>query len=113
MLWVYYTILAVIAWSIASIIDKYALSKLVKKPEIPFIFSTIIGILIAVSIIFIKGVSPMLFKDMILSFTAGIFFFISILFYFKSIQIEEVSRVIPLFYLAPIFVTFFCMDFFE
>jgi len=40
-----------------------------------------------------------------LAFVTGILYILSMLFYFKAVKIEEISRVVPLFYLTSLFVS--------
>ncbi len=104
MLWVYFTILSAIAWSITNIIDKYTLDKYVRNPMIGTIFMGCIGLIAAfITSQIIEFLIPT--TDLIiLLLMGGITYTAAVVFYFKAIVIDEVSRVTSLFSLTPIFV---------
>ncbi len=104
MSWILFSILAAIVWAIVNIIDKYVLTKLVKTPIIPVMLFGIIGLVISIFMYFFKGFSELSYFHIFVAFIAGFCYLLMVLFYFKAIQIEEVSRIIPLFYLTQVFV---------
>lgn len=104
MSWILFSILAALTWAIVNTIDKYVLTKWVKKPIVPVMILGIIGLLASFLVFVFHGFSELSFPNIILSFVAGIFYILAIIFYFKAVKIEEISRVVPLFYLTPLFV---------
>jgi len=103
-MWVIFSISAAFLWAVVNIIDKYVLTKWVKNPFVPIIIGDVIGLLISFFIYFFIGFSHLSYLNIALAFIAGIFYILAILFYFKAAKIEEISRIIPLFSLAPLFV---------
>jgi transporter family protein len=104
MSWILFSILATLTWAIVNIVDKYVLTKWVRKPIIPIMILGIIGLLASVLVYLFHGLSVLSYQNIVLAFVAGVFYILMSIFYFKAVKIEEISRVVPLFYLAPIFV---------
>ncbi len=104
MLWAYLSILAAFVWAIGNVVDKFILEKWIRKPAIPVLFLGVIGLIASIFIYFIKGYSYLSLINILLAFVAGIFYITANIFYFKAAKIEEISRVIPYFHLAPLFV---------
>lgn len=97
MSWILFAILATVTWAIVNIIDKYILTKLIREPVIPIMVGGIISLLVAVFVYFIRGYSELSLSNIFLALIAGAFYIGMILFYFKAVKIEEVSRIIPVF----------------
>ena len=104
MSWILFSILAALVWSFSDIIDKYILTKWIKRPNTPLIVTGIFGLLAGLFVYLFQGFSLLSYLNIILAFVAGSLYILSIVFYFKAAKIEEISRVIPLFYLTPLFV---------
>ncbi len=107
MLWVIFSVLAALSWAIVAIFDKYVLTKLIRNPVIPLIFLGVISALASVFVYFIYGWSSLSIANIFVAFAAGIGYICGVLFYLKATKIEEISRVVPLIYLAPIFTLIF------
>jgi len=105
MSWILFSILAVIVWAIVNTVDKYVLTKLVRKPVILLMILGIIGLIASFLVYLFHGFSYLSHFNIALAFAAGILYIIGVLFYFKAVKIEEISRVIPLLYLSPLFVS--------
>lgn len=104
MLWVFFTLLAQFLWSISNIVDKYLLSRYIKNPMVFLIFMCFFSLISAFIVSFFIQISIPSMNIMILSLLTGVIWVIVILFYFKSLLIEEVSRISPLFSISSIFV---------
>lgn len=111
MLWALFTLLAAFSWAISSIIDKYVLTKIVRNPYIPVIYLGIIGLVLSFSIYIFRGFSFLSWFNILLCLIAGFFFLLVHVFYFKAVNVEEVSRVVPLFQLSSVFVLVFAAFF--
>jgi transporter family protein len=94
-----------------NIIDKYVLEKWVNNPAIPVVISSVLGIVFSIIIYFWRGFALISIENLILAFISGTCYIVSILYYFKAVKIEEISRVIPLYHLAPLFVLLFATIF--
>lgn len=101
-MWVLFVILATLLWCCGNIIDKHVFSNYIKRPIIGTIVFSIIGLIFSLSI-FSYNFDLMPPLHIALSFMVGFLFIFGIYLYLKSLTIEELSRVIPLFYFAPIF----------
>lgn len=96
-------------WAIVNIFDNYLVANFSTKERERssgglVLFSSLIGILIAVLIFFF---TPNLFSislgDKVLLFITGILTIVWIVFYLFALEIEEVSNVVPWFLTVPIF----------
>lgn len=107
MLWVILSILAALTWAIVNTVDKYVLTKWVRKPIVPVMILGVVGLLASILVYLFHGFSQLSYFNIFLSFIAGIFYILMSIFYFKAVKIEEISRVIPLFHLSPLFILLF------
>ncbi len=103
-MWIFFSILAALFWSFASIIDKTVLTKWVKKPLIPVVLTGAIWLVLGFAVYFIKGLSYISSVNILLAISAGIFVILLYIFYFRAMQIEEASRIVPLTYLSQLFI---------
>lgn len=101
--WISFTLLAATAWSCVNVIDKYTLSKLVKTPLLPLIALGVVGLVAAILIILTRGLIFLPARQLLLALLAGSFYLLFVAFYYQAIKIEEVSKIMSLFYLSPIF----------
>lgn len=113
MSWVLFAILSGFSRAIVNTLDKYVLTKYVKKPIIPTMVLGIIGLIAAIAIFTLNGFTKLSAINTILAFIAGIIYILAFLFYFKAVKIEEISRVVPLFRLVPLFTMFLAAIFLE
>ena len=104
MSWILFSILAALTWAIVNTVDKYILTKWVRKPIVPVMILGIIGVLASILVYLFHGFSTLSYLNIALAFVAGIFYILMNIFYFKAVKVEEISRVVPLFYLTPLFV---------
>ncbi len=104
MSWILFSVLAALSWAIVNTLDKYVLTKWINKPVIPMMVSSIIAITVAFLIFIFKGFSTLSISQIILALLGGLFSAMMSLFYLNALKREEVTRVIPLFYLAPLFI---------
>jgi len=112
-MWVIFSILAALIWAICNTVDKYVLTKWVKKPTVPLIITGIIGLLAILTVYLFQGFSVLSYLNIFLAFVAGILYILTNVFYLKAVKIEEVSRAVPLFYLTPLFVLILATIFLE
>ena len=105
MSWILFSVLAALIWAIKGILDKFMLANYIKKPIVPVL---ILGVfdLAAIALIFlINGFDPLSLQNLALALVGGLASLMIIILYFEAVQIEEISRVIALIYLTPLFVT--------
>ena len=104
MSWMLLSILASVFLSASNIIDKYIYTKLLRKPIISLIMMAIIGIITSIPIYYIKGFSELSYALILAAFLSSAVYLIAVFLYFKAVKIEEISRIVPLFYITPLFV---------
>ena len=103
-LWIILSIIPAMLWAIVNVIDKYVLTNYVRTPNIPITVLGTLGMIASGAIYIANGFGALSYTNIFLSFVAGAFYLLLIFFYFKAMQIEEASRVIPLFYLNVILI---------
>lgn len=104
MWWVVLTISAVVIWATLNTLDKYILSKWLNNSIIPVIMQGVIGLICGLVVITFHKTPILSLTNFSLCILSGITFTLMYLFYFKSLQLEETSRVVSIFYLSPLFV---------
>jgi len=104
MSWIMFSIFSAAIFAVVNIIDKYILSKLVKEPVVPLMISGIIGFFVGILYLSYRF-TALSFQNILLVFVAAIFYVLTILFYFKAVKLEEISKIVALFYLRPLFVS--------
>lgn len=110
MLWIFYSLLAAMFWAIVNVTDKYTMAKLVDKPIIPLMVLALVGVVVAVVIYFLHGFASFTPFHLMLVFLAGLFYVLAMLFYYLALKHEEVSKVIPIFYLAPVIILLIAIE---
>lgn len=103
-MWVIFSLFAALCWAIANIIDKAILNKWVKNPFLPITVAGIIWLVLGGISYFIKGFSHLSSFDIFLAVSIGVINVFAWIFYFKAMQIQEASRVVPLSNLSQLFV---------
>ena len=104
MTWVFYSLLAAMLWAIVNVTDKYTMDKLVTNPMIPVLILGLVQLITAVSIYCFYGYAFVTSIDLTLAFLAGLFYVATMFFYYQAIKKDEISKLIPLYYLAPVFI---------
>jgi len=104
MLWAFYSIFAAFIFAASNIIDKYVISKLVKNPLSPVMISGTIGVIISLLIYLFQGFAILSYVNILWAFVAGILYILTIIFYFKAVNIDEISRIVPIFYTSSLFI---------
>ena len=112
-MWILFSILAAFLWAICNIVDKFILTKWVKQPFVPVIILGIIGFIAGMAVYFAQGIVHLPNMGIFLAFIAGISYILMTVFYFKALQVEEISRVSPMFYLTPLIILIFAALFFN
>ncbi|MBL8029944.1 MAG: EamA family transporter [Candidatus Doudnabacteria bacterium] len=111
MTWLFFALLAPLIWAITNIIDKFVLSKITDDYWIPAIFFSFAGLATGLTIFVFKGYEPVTPVVIFTALGAGSAYFFAELYYFKAAQKEEISRVISLVYLDPLFTAIFAAIF--
>lgn len=107
--WFLYAVIAPFLWALVNIADQYLIAKYSDKEKERssgglVIFSSLIGLLIAgIIFIFTDGLFSIPSLDIALLFLAGLLTVVWIVLYLFTLEIEEVSRVVPWFLTIPVF----------
>jgi drug/metabolite transporter (DMT)-like permease len=105
-MWIYFVLLASLTWSFTNVFDKFLIDKRVDKPLILTIFIRVGSVIPLLLILPFVSFSLPGAEFVFWIFLAGIFAAAGVIIFYKAIQIEEVSRTIPLFQFIPVFVLF-------
>jgi len=104
MSWVIFALAAAVIWSIVNIFDKHILSQELKDP---ILATTATGsslfLFFSVASLFFGSVY-LPFSIIVPAFLAGMSYCIAILIYYTVMRKEEISRIMPIFSVIPIFV---------
>ncbi len=109
--WILYSLLAAAAAAFSSVIDKMVLSKWMTKPAGSYFVFGAIEALSGLAAFVVLGGPRLPFATAILALGTGAAFALSTLFYFQAINVDEVTRVVPLYNLIPIFTAVFAAAF--
>lgn len=109
--WIIYSLLASVSVSISSVIDKSVLSNWMADARGSFFVFSVIETLSGVAALLILGVPVLPPATLAIALSTGAALSLSTLCYFRAIQLEEVSRVVPLYGLMPLFVAVFAAIF--
>lgn len=99
-----FSLLAAFFWAIANLLDKLVLEDFLDDPVSVTFLTSIVGFLIALAAPFFSKIGRSSISAIALMMLLGAFSVLPLYLYMKSIQLEEVSRVVPIFSLEPVFV---------
>jgi drug/metabolite transporter (DMT)-like permease len=100
-IWIPLSLLSAFLMAVVALIDRYVLLHLVKSALAPLTVLGLIGLVPSLAILAWKGRTGLDGPGLLLALGAGLAFLAMGYFYFRAAQIEEISRVIPLYYLSP------------
>lgn len=103
-MWIILAISSAALFAVVNIIDKIVLEKWVKDPLVPTIITGFINLIVGFIIFALLGSSSLSLTNIALAFLAGFLGHVSIIIFFRAAKSEEISRIIPLFYLEPLFI---------
>ena len=102
--WIYFVLIAQGIWSITSLIDKIVISKgYIKNPLVYIVLNGLMNIFLIFMLPFV-GFEPLKIIDFFIVLFSGLVFSASVILYYKAVQYDDISKVIILFQLGPIFV---------
>lgn len=109
--WVLYSLLASISIAVVSVIDKSVLSNWMADARGSFFAFSLIETLSGAAALLALGVPVLPPALLAVALASGAALSFSTLCYFRAIQVEEISRVVPLYSLSPLFVAVFAAVF--
>ncbi|MDD5162952.1 MAG: EamA family transporter [Candidatus ainarchaeum sp.] len=104
MSWVLFAVLAALIFAVVNTIDKFILTKWVRNPLINVSILGIVGLIASAVIFLTQGFASFSLFNIGLAIISGFLYFLGNALYFKAVQFEEISRIVPIFYLSPFFV---------
>ncbi len=104
-MWIPLALLYAATMGMVNVLDKYVLTRVGRGSTIPLLILVPLGALPVPVIAAVHGLPAPTGPVVLLSLAAGGAFVASTLFYFAAANREEISRVVPLFYLSPLFVS--------
>jgi len=107
MSWILLSIAAAFLWAFCNIIDKYVVSSWVVRPAILVIISAIVGLVFGSGVFFGVGLAPLPAPYILLALFSGALSSAWLYLYFKAVKQGEISRLVPIMYLAPVFIAVF------
>ena len=102
--WLAFSLIARIFWAGDNIVDKLLIGKYIKNPYVLTLLGGIAPLIISVIIFLFYKLEWIGLVPTTVILLAGIIQIIAVFAFYKALAKEEVSRVIPLFQLTPVFV---------
>ena len=103
MIWIWYTIGAYGVVSMANIIDKILVDKYIKDSSIVVLFTGSVALVTGIVIYLLRGLPTIPVTQFVIVTAAGMLLAWYLLPYFKALELEDASTVVPLFQVVPIF----------
>lgn len=102
--WIYLVLISQGIWSVTSLIDKVVISKgYIKNPLVYIVLNGISSVSLVFLLPFV-GFEPIKFSDLVIGLIGGLLFSIGIAVYYKAVQYDEISRIVMVGQLGPVFV---------
>lgn len=102
--WIYFVLISHGIWSFTSFIDKVVISKgYIKSPLVYIVLNGAMNVFLIFLLPFV-GFEPLSFLDLLIVFVSGIMFVAAVTLYYKAVQYDEISRVIIINQISPVFV---------
>lgn len=111
MVWLIFSLIAVFLWAIINVTDKIVMDKWTSEPLVPVTVGVILGLLSSFAILFTKGFGQLTPGLIFMAVISGGFYLLMGYFYYKAVCVEEISRIIPLFYISNILIVVFAAMF--
>jgi transporter family protein len=99
--WIAFSLFSGFLMAVVNMIDRYVLTRLVGRAVVPLFVLGVMGFLPGWAILMVKGGLGLAGLHLLLAVGSGLAFLTMGYFYFRAAQVEEISRVVPLFYLSP------------
>lgn len=103
MSWLFFAIAAPFLYGITNFFDKYLIEKRVRNPMLLTFIGGLVAAIIGLIIWLIRGLPGMSFHSATILIVSGIIFQWAVIPYYKALQKEDVSRIVPLFQVIPVF----------
>jgi drug/metabolite transporter (DMT)-like permease len=104
-MWVFLALLASAMTGGATIANKYVFASISDNAMVQTIFGGLVGVLLSMALSYAQGFGTLSGLHILIAMLSGICFGLSLLLLLSAVRLGNVSRVGPLRFLAPIFVT--------
>lgn len=104
MWWAAFTLVASLLWAIVGVIDKHVMDSEIRDPVVSTFFFGVASFIILSSISLIMGNVLLPLDVTAMSIVSGAVYGTGIFFYYGALRSEEVSKVMPIVLLSPLFV---------
>src|SRR3989338_2782179 len=104
---IFFSLLSGLTWAATNVVDKYLLAKWIRQPGLVTMGFGIVGLATALTIFLFRGFGHLPWSYALIAVVAGMIYLLAEYFYYKGAQLEEISRVISLIYLDPLFTAVF------
>jgi len=111
MAWFLFAILAAVLWAGVNTVDKYVLTRWLRNPFIPLFVLGFAGLVASIIVIFLIGIEELSVFHIVIALIGGFFYIFTGILYLHAVKLEEISRVVPLFHLSPLFILLFAFLF--
>ena len=102
--WIYFVLISSFIWSVTSLIDKIIISKgHIKNPVVYLLTNALMNLLIIFVLPF-AGFGHLKAADIFIAIISGAVFSAAIVIYYKCVEFDEISKIVILFQLGPVFV---------
>lgn len=101
--WIILSLAGVAIWGANNIIDKIFLEKYIKNSSSATILMGLVGLLVSLSLLVFTGIPEFSTRDFLIIFASGLVLTLFALPYYKSLSLDDASRVVPVFQFIPIF----------
>lgn len=101
--WFIYTILSYAAVSVANITDKFLVDKHIKDSSTIVLFTGVVAFLVGIVVFIVRGFPTLSSEQLVFVLAAGVFLQMFLLPYFRALELEDASTVVPLFRVGPVF----------
>lgn len=103
MSWIILSFLAPLAWATSNVGDKYIFGKWLKYSTAALFGFGLVGAFIALVVFGFRGFGNLPVGLVLGALCSGALYMCANFFYYRAVQLGEVSRVIPIIYLEPLF----------
>lgn len=111
MTWIIYALVAYAFVSVANIIDKFLVEKQIKDSSTIVLFTGTVAFVTGVLLYIIRGFPILPPDQLVCVIAAGVLLEIYLLPYFRALELEDASSVVPLFQAIPVFTLLFSFVF--
>ncbi|MBU2589880.1 MAG: EamA family transporter [Nanoarchaeota archaeon] len=110
-MWILFSVLAAFFWASGNIFDKYFIGNKIKRPAVLLVALGFVHLVTSLIIYLVHGLEKLSYFHIFLAAIYGNLFILVSYFYFKSLMKGEVSKLVPLLQLSPLFTLIFAFVF--